>query len=62
MKRSEVIIGQTYVVKVSSKLSRVRITGESPYGGWDGVNTATGRTIRIRGAQRLRGLVIKEAR
>jgi len=32
----------------------VRITGESPYGGWRGKNLATGREIRIRSAARLR--------
>jgi hypothetical protein len=38
-------------------LAKVRITGESPYGGWRGTNLATGREIRIRSAARLRRLV-----
>jgi hypothetical protein len=54
MKKCEVEIGTTYVVKVSGVLAKVRITGESPYGGWRGKNLATGREIRIRSAARLR--------
>ena len=33
----------------------VRIDGENPHGGWDATNTATGKKIRIKSAQRLRG-------
>jgi len=56
MKKSEVRIGEVYRVKVSGTIANVRITGESPYGGWDGVNVATKRKVRIKSAQRLRGL------
>jgi hypothetical protein len=54
MKKAEVKIGNTYIAKVSGVLAKVRITGESPYGGWRGKNLATGREIRIRSAARLR--------
>lgn len=54
MKKADVQVGKTYMAKVSEKLVPVRITAESRYGGWDGVNTVTGRQVRIRGAQRLR--------
>ncbi len=54
MRKRNVRIGTTYIVKVSGKLTRVRITGESPHGGWSGTNLATGREIRIRTAARLR--------
>lgn len=54
MKKSEVEIGETYIAKVSGKLTAVRIYRESPYGGWCGTNVATGREVHIRGAQRLR--------
>ena len=54
MKKADIEIGKTYVVKVSGILAPVRITGESRYGGWDGVNTKTNRTIRIKSAQRIR--------
>lgn len=54
MRKSEVIIGYTYTVKVSGQLVPVKITRESMYGGWDGVNTATGRSVRIKTAGRLR--------
>lgn len=61
MKKSEVEIGGTYIAKVSGKLTGVRITRESPYGGWDGTNLATGRAVRIRGGGRLRRKVNKAA-
>ena len=54
MKKAEIQIGNTYIAKVSGVLAKVRITGESPYGGWRGKNLATGREIRIRSAARLR--------
>ena len=54
MKKAEIEIGGTYRAKVSGGLTNVRITNESPYGGWDGINTDTGRTVRIKSAQRLR--------
>lgn len=58
MKKSEIVIGRTYVAKVSNCLAHVRITGESRYGGWDAVNVATKRTVRIKSAMRLRKEVI----
>ena len=54
MKKDEVKVGTTYRVKVSGNLCDVRITGENPHGGWDGVNAATNRKVRIKSAQRLR--------
>lgn len=54
MTKRDVRIGCEYLAKVSGKLTRVKLTGESPYGGWNAVNIATGRTIRIRTAARLR--------
>jgi hypothetical protein len=54
MKKADVKIGSTYRAKVSGQTTSVKILRESPYGGWDAVNTATGRKIRIRSAQRLR--------
>lgn len=55
MKKSEVVIGEEYIAKVSGRIATVKITGASPDGGWRGVNVATGREIRIRSASRLRG-------
>jgi hypothetical protein len=57
VKKSEVKIGKTYIVKVSGQLAPVRITGTSPFGGWTAVNTKTNREVRIRTAARLRGKV-----
>ena len=56
MKKNEVNIGETYRSKVSGNVVDVRITAENPRGGWDGVNVATKRKVRIKSAQRLRGL------
>jgi len=55
MKKNEVKIGQAYRVKVSGSIADVRITGVNANGGWDGVNIATNRKVRIKTAQRLRG-------
>ena len=54
MKKADIQVGSTYIAKVSGVLAKVRIIGESPYGGWRGTNLATGREIRIRSAARLR--------
>lgn len=54
MKRSEVQIGRTYVVKVSGQLAPVKLISASPYGGWIGRNVRTGRDVRIRTAAKLR--------
>jgi hypothetical protein len=62
MKKDEIQIGQSYKVKVSGNIAEVRITGENPYGGWDGVNVATNRAVRIKSAQRIRGLVNRPAK
>lgn len=58
MKKNEVVLGQTYLAKVSDKLAPVRIDSESVYGGWNGTNLVTGRSVRIRGAQRLRRRIV----
>ena len=54
MRKSQVEIGGVYVVKVSGVLVPVRIVRESIYGGWDGKNLKTGRTVRIKTAGKLR--------
>lgn len=53
MKKSEVKVGKFYRANVSGVRTTIQITGESPYGGWDGVNTSTGKKIRVRSVQRL---------
>ena len=55
MKKNEIKVGEVYRCKVSGNLADVRITGENPHGGWDGVNTLTNRKVRIKSVQRLRG-------
>jgi len=56
MKKNDVEAGKVYRVKVSGSVQDVRITGENPHGGWDGVNVATKRKVRIKSAQRLRAV------
>jgi len=57
MKNSEVQIGKVYTAKVTDRLVPVRIDAESRYGGWDATNLATGKKIRIKSPQKLRGEV-----
>ncbi len=54
MKKKEIEVGGTYAAKVSDRVVPVRILRESPYGGWDARNEITGRSVRVRSAQRLR--------
>ncbi len=61
MKKDEVRIGSTYRVKVSGNVVPVKITAEKWSGdkhtGWVGTNTETGRSVRVKSAQRLRAEV-----
>lgn len=54
MKNSDVQIGATYLVKVADNLVSVKLVREHPSGGWEGTSEKTGKTIRIKSAQRLR--------
>jgi hypothetical protein len=45
-----------FVANVSGKQANVIITGESRYGGWNAVNQATRRAVRIKSAARLHGI------
>ncbi|MCD4823052.1 MAG: winged helix-turn-helix domain-containing protein [Phycisphaerae bacterium] len=60
MKKNNVQIGAVYKVKVTGKIAEVRITGENPSGGWNGVNVITKRKVRIKSAQRLRSLAHRQ--
>ncbi len=55
MKKSDVHIGKQYTAKVTHKLVVVEILNENPHGGWDARNLSTGKRVRIKSAQRLRG-------
>ena len=59
MKKAEVKVGGRYSAKVSDKGVVVRIDAENPHGGWDATNEATGKKVRVKSAQRLRGAVHK---
>ena len=54
MKKDEIEVGQAYTAKVSGNLTTVVIETVSPHGGWDAINTRTGKRVRIKSAQRLR--------
>ena len=60
MKKADVKIGESYIMKVSGKIVTVRITSESSYGGWNGVNTKTKREVRIKSAARIRGRLMAD--
>jgi len=53
MKKNEVKVGQCYMAKVTKSVVPVRIDRETPSGGWDARNVATGRSVRIKSAARL---------
>jgi hypothetical protein len=55
MKKNEVKVGQTYLAKVSDRIVQVRIDSTHSRQGWNCTNTATGKRIHIKSAQRLRG-------
>lgn len=61
MKKDQVRIGCTYSAKASGSVAPVRITQKKWKGdrhaGWAGTNTQTGRSVYIKSAQRLRGLL-----
>jgi len=54
MKKNDIHINATYLVKVAGNLVPVKITREHDNGGWEGRSVKTGKTIRIKSAQRLR--------
>jgi hypothetical protein len=54
MKKKDVMVGRTYLVKVSGRLVTVRLEADNPSGGWTGVNRETRRQVRIGTAARLR--------
>jgi len=54
MRKSEIVTGAIYAVKVSGKVVPVLLWGESGYGGWVGMNLATTKAVRVRSAQRCR--------
>jgi hypothetical protein len=54
MKKTDVQINATYLVKVAGNLVPVRIDREHDNGGWVGTSRKTGKQIRIKSPQRLR--------
>jgi len=60
MKKAQIKVGGRYKALVSGALVAVRITGESRFGGWDARNEVTGRSVRIKSAQRLRYEVARD--
>jgi hypothetical protein len=62
MKKSTIKAGEVYQVKVSGKLAQVRIIGGNPHGGWDGINLATKKQVRIKSGARLRKPISEKAK
>lgn len=54
MLKKQIVIGKSYLAKISGNLTFVRIDSESSYGGWNATNLKTGRSVRIKSAQKLR--------
>lgn len=54
MRKAQVDPHGIYRVKVSGRIVRVQLLGLSSLGGWEARNLATGRSVRIRTAARLR--------
>jgi hypothetical protein len=54
LKKHQVEIGATYLVRVRGIPTKVLVTRRRELGGWYGTNLKTGREIRIKSAQRLR--------
>jgi hypothetical protein len=54
MKKADVHLGATYLVNVAGNLVPVKIDREHDNGGWLGASQKTGKSIRIKSAQRLR--------
>ena len=57
MKRDDVKVGGTFTAKVNDRLVSVRIDSPHSKQGWNATNTATGKRIHIKNAQRLRSPV-----
>lgn len=55
MKKDQVKVGGVYAAKVSDRIVPLRIDREHANGGWVGTNQNTGKEVRIKSAQRLRG-------
>lgn len=56
MKKNGIQLGKVYACKVTNSVVPVRLDRENPHGGWDGTNLKTNKQVRVKTAQRLRGL------
>jgi hypothetical protein len=56
MKKESVKLGSTYACKVSGEIQPVRLNATNPHGGWNGTNVRSGKAVRVKSSQRLRGL------
>jgi hypothetical protein len=62
VKLKEVEVGKTYAAKISERVVPVTIVSTNSYGGWNGRNERTGRSVRIRGAAKLRFELVKDGK
>ena len=59
MKNSDVKIGNVYLATVTKREVPIRIDAVNLHGGWDAINLSTGKSIRIKTAERLLRKVTK---
>lgn len=57
MNREQVQVGSEYQIHIGGKPARVRVIAARAGGGWDAINPATNRHVRIKSARRLRRAV-----
>jgi hypothetical protein len=57
MKDRDITIGGYYAAEINGRLVTVRVISRMTTGGWYVKNTASGRTVYLRSARRLRYLV-----
>lgn len=62
MRKADVVLGEVYWARVSGRVVPVKVCEAHHQGGWYGLNTETGREVRIRTAGRLRSRVVEHAR
>ncbi len=56
MKKQAIELHKIYAVKIGGAVVPVRLDSENPSGGWSGTNAKSGKAVRVKSAQRLRGL------
>jgi hypothetical protein len=56
MKANDVVLGEVYELKVGNRTTQVKVVLGYPEGGWEAVSEKSGKTLRIKSADRLKAL------